>query len=240
MGGHRPLLLTWFYPVIDPSAKTFRNLNFAGLPPEFNNMYLSISASPNGDYLFVSRPTYEVSYLVNLKTHEIQQHTTVSWSAHGKFMFVDSQVLTLANNELRTVPEPPGLSEKYSVTSSWTRSWHPIKEVVASIFTDEQQEQTLVLFDVETLSYQTFSLPSEFYDAYSDSTKIIWNPKGDRMVLATADGSLWQLDYPNLQNLEQLTPLMPKVKDIFWSPDGTYISFVSDKDIYVVDTNINP
>jgi WD40 repeat protein len=151
-------------------------------------------------------------------------------------MFIDSQVLTLSSNEIRTIPKRLEPSKKYLVTSTW----HPSKEVISSISADEQKKQTLFLFDIENLSYQTFNLPSEFFESYSNATKIIWNPNGDRMVLVTADGSLWQLDYPNLQNLEQLTPPMLKVKDISWSPDGIYISFVSDKDIYIVDTNVSP
>ena len=186
--------------------------------------------------MWLTRPTYPTGYLVNIKTRDSQLHTSVSWSPHGKYMFIDSQILTLSNNELRTPPKRPGLTRKYDVTSSW----HPTKEVMASISADEQKKQTLFLFDVEALSYQMLNLPSEFYETYSNATKIIWNPNGDRMVLVTVDGSLWQLDYPNLQNLEELTLPMPKVKDIFWSPDGTYISFVSDKEIYIVDMNINP
>ena len=56
----------------------------------------------------------------------------------------------------------------------------------------------------------------------------------------TADGSLWQIDYPALENVEQLTLPMPAVKDVFWSPDGSYLAFVSDKDIYIVDAIRNP
>ena len=187
--------------------------------------------------MWLTRPTYPTGYLVNAsRLRDSQLHTSVGWSPHGKFMFINSQVLTLSNNELRVLPKRPEPSKKHPVSNAG----HPTKEVIASISADEQKKQALFLFDVENLSYQILNLPPEFYEAYSDATKIIWDPKGDRMVLVTVDGSLWQLDFPSLKNMEQLTPPMPKVKDIFWSPDGTYISFVSDKDIYIVDANINP
>lgn len=232
-----PIVSIGFIPIFDPSSQTFHKLtDFFGLPAEFNTQYVYISISPNGDYLWLTHATSQTGYLVNLKTREVELRTNVSWSAHGKFMFVDSQVITLSNNELRTLPKHPELSQKYSITTVW----HPIKEIYASVYADERKKQTLFLFDTETFLYKMFDLPSEFRETYSGATKIIWSPNGDRMALSTTDGSLWELDYPGLQNLEQLTPSMPTVKDILWSPDGAYLSFVSGKDIYIVDTKHNP
>jgi hypothetical protein len=231
-----PITTLGFIPLFDPSAQTFHNLiDFFGLPVELNDIYLAISISPNGDYMWLRLPLHETGYLVNLKTREVQPHTSVSWSAQSKFMFIDSQVLALSSNELRALPEPPGPHQKYPISGTS----HPTKEIIASIYADERAKQILYILDVETLLYQMVDLPSEFDEIYP-ATKIIWSPSGDRIALVTTDGSLWQLDYPNLQNLEQLTSPMPEVKDIFWSPDGTYISFVSDKDIYLVEAEVNP
>jgi hypothetical protein len=54
--------------------------------------------------------------------------------------------------------------------------------------------------------------------------------------MVAEDGSVWQVDYPLLENLEQLTSSLPDVSDLNWSPDGNSISFISGSDIYVVDT----
>jgi tricorn protease-like protein len=59
---------------------------------------------------------------------------------------------------------------------------------------------------------------------------------GDRMVFTATDGSLWKIDYPTLEALEQLTPALPNVTQVNWSPDGNSIAFISGSDIYIVDT----
>ena len=127
------------------------------------------------------------------------------------------------------MPTRPGL---------WRR--HPTKGVGASISSNEQQNQALFLLDVETLSYKEVTLSSEFQKDDSRVNQILWSPDGTHIALVTADGSLWQIDYPALENVEQLTLPMPAVKDVFWSPDSSYLAFVSDKDIYIVDAIRNP
>ena len=43
------------------------------------------------------------------------------------------------------------------------------------------------------------------------------------------------MDYPALENLEQLTPPMENQPSISWSPDGRYLSYAGGTDIYIVD-----
>jgi WD40 repeat protein len=235
-----PFVSLGFMPLFDPSAKTFRNLlEFVGIPTEFNNEYMSISISPNGDYMWLSRPFYEVGYLVDLKTLKPYAYTSYAeWSANGKFAIIGSQqVLSLSNKELQ--PLPVNLHPSHNNRFMYG-TWHPTKGVRASISINEQQDQTLLLLDVEALSYREVALPSEFHQDDSGTSQILWSPEGTHIALVTVDGSLWEIDYPTLENLEQLTPPMPAVKDVFWSPDGTYLAFVSDKDIYVVAANRKP
>jgi Tol biopolymer transport system component len=84
--------------------------------------------------------------------------------------------------------------------------------------------------DVRTLSVQKLSLPAAFREP-------VWSSEGNRIALVAEDGSLWQVDYPTLENLEQLTPTLPDVHAVNWSPDGDSIAFISGSDIYVVETN---
>ncbi|MBL0345510.1 hypothetical protein [Candidatus Villigracilis affinis] len=70
----------------------------------------------------------------------------------------------------------------------------------------------------------------------------IWSPTGSHIALLTENGSLWQIDYPSLENLEQLTPPVSNmnIESLIWSPDDTHLSFFIGTDIYIVDTNNNP
>ena len=232
-----PITTLGFIPLFDPAAKTYRNLiEYAGLPAKYNEIYVDISISPKGDYMTVDSPLFEQSYLVDLSTFRSQAYSgQFEWSANGKYGLIGGQDLTLftiASKKLSALPPAPHLNQRVSPVAD---AWHPSNGVRASITADLQNNQTLLFMDVDTLSYKEVALPSEFHDKYWGASQIIWSPKGDRIALATVDGSLWQMDYPKLGKLEQLTPPMAKMKDIRWSPDGAYLSFVSDKDIYIVD-----
>jgi Tol biopolymer transport system component len=48
------------------------------------------------------------------------------------------------------------------------------------------------------------------------------------------------VDYPKLEDLKQLTVPVGNVKDVSWSPDGQYLSFSSETDIYIVNVGSNP
>ena len=67
--------------------------------------------------------------------------------------------------------------------------------------------------------------------------KVVWSPTGEKLALVDEDGSLWQVGYPALENLEQLTPPLTNVTDVNWSHDGSSIGFISGSDIYIVEAN---
>jgi hypothetical protein len=48
------------------------------------------------------------------------------------------------------------------------------------------------------------------------------------------DGRLWWLADAAADRVEQLTPPLPEVRDVEWSPDGDKLAFVSGPDVYVV------
>jgi WD40 repeat protein len=231
-----------FLPVFDISARTFRNLGaLANLPDAFNNMpYTRMDISPNRDYMWVSpgsqSPTDPQLYLVNLKNLKSQLYHTSSatWSTNGQYAMLDSQVLTLSNKELRPLPSYP--SYRYSLGGEW----HPRKEIYASIkASEDRQTQTLFILNVENITLSQAALPPIFSSGFL-RPMIFWSPKGDQIALLAADNSIWQIDYPELKNIEMLTSPMPNSKDIMWSSDGAYLSLISGGDIYIVDTRGTP
>jgi hypothetical protein len=229
-----------FIPIFDIAARTFRDLGkLANVPDEFNDLpYVQPSISPKGDYLWLApglQPAIDPKgYLVDLKTFKSQLYPSGSleWSANGEYALVGSQVLTLATKELRPAPAYPESAKGIFVDDDWD----PAAGVLASLSVDKTlRHQTLCLLDLNALAYKVIALPPEFSgDEYRPA--IFWSPKGDRIALLAGDNSLWQIDYPSLQNLEQITPPLPAAKDVLWSPDGAYLSLVSGADIYVVDT----
>jgi hypothetical protein len=232
-----------FFPVFDISARTFRNLgSIANLPDEFNNMpYTQLSISPNRTYMWLSPGAQSAInpqiYLVNLKTLKSQLYhvSGAEWSANGKYAILDNQVLTLSDQIMRTLPALPD-SEK--LFFGVDKAWNPNQSARLSIYADKQQHMYLYLLDVDALTYWHMTLPSNFSGDHGAS--IIWSPKGDRFALEASDGSLWLMDYPKINDLSQITPPMANVKDIYWSPDGRYLSFIGGMNIYIVETVSNP
>jgi WD40 repeat protein len=227
-----------FIAIFDVKERTYHNFGaVAGLPDQFNSDYPYYSISPNRDYMFMFAPTFPQVYLIDLATFKSEPYDTelAEWSTNGKYALIGDQVLTLSDKTLRSLPAIPDF-EKFSY---WIiDAWHPTAGARLIIYADKQKHQFLYLLDIETLTYRHLALPSNFDD--SRDTSITWSPNGDRFVLAAADGSLWQMDYPKLENLQQLTPPIADVKDISWSPDGRYLSYVGGADIYIMDVESNP
>ncbi len=73
-------------------------------------------------------------------------------------------------------------------------------------------------------------------------SQAIWSPNGDYIILITEDKALWWINYPSLENMEQLTrPIADmNTESLLWSPNGKYLSFVGGTSIYVVDANKSP
>jgi hypothetical protein len=234
-----------FSAIFDIREKTYHNLGLvAGLPDAFNdNHYSRKSISPNGDYMYISlggqSPTNPQTYLVDLRTlkAKLYHDGVVEWSANGKYALVESQVLNLSTKTSRPLPARPDSQGQLN----WiAEAWHPIEGVRLSIYLDKQQHMVVNLLDVEKLTYRHLNLPFNFNITDNEYRRILWAPKGDRFVLKASDGSLWQMDYPKFENLEQLSAPIANVKDISWSPDGKYLSYLSGTDIYIVDTSKTP
>jgi WD40 repeat protein len=182
--------------------------------PDRQQMWVNCSPSDN--------------YLVDLATFTAtpypNNYQLAAWSSNSRFARLadwhanDTQYI-LSVQDMKIQPLPVQ-------ARTGTIFWHPSDSVLTYI---SAEKQTLVFLDASTMAVREFTLPQPFRD-------IIWKPNGEGLALLAEDGSLWQVDYPNLENLEPLTPALPEVRDLIWSPDGTSIAFVSGSEIYIVDT----
>jgi len=231
----------------DVSTKTFHYLSelisipMGNIGNEEENQCIYWFISPNGKnvWLVCSDNNYLVDF-ITLKFTKYPPHiiSDIQWSANGNFALIDDSlslnILSVNSKELKPLP-----------ADSQSSTWHPTDNILAYL---TNKGQTLSLLDARIMSVQKeAALPAAFQD-------IIWSPDGKHIALLARDSSLWQIDYPKLDNLEQLTPAMPKltgpvygikenmslIKNVTWSPDGTFLAFIGDLDIYIVDTQRNP
>ena len=215
-----------YLPMFDPASKKYYDVREkAGIPPDEGCPVTSIS--PNGMYVWLQ--CWSNSYLINLETFNSVTYPhygvdDIAWSKDGQFAWVKEsnsnirEVLAVSNGELKSL----NIKTPFDLPF-W---WHPSNHLLAYISEDKQK---IRLVNAENMSLQEADLPTTF-------SHIVWNPSGDHIALVAEDGSLWQVNYPNLDSLEQLTISLPNVQNVSWSPDGKSISFISNSKIYIVET----
>ena len=214
-----------FIPLYDPATNTTLNLNqLAGLPSDITCPDSSVS--PDREYVWVMCDGTD--YLIDLANFKFTDYPNYSqvgivWSADSKFAVIDN--FDLGNSNLSILAVTSKKLTPFPIYPINGPMWHTIDHTLAYL---TNQNQTLNILDVQDMSVKDYKLPSSF-------DNLIWSPDGNRIALVAKDGSLWQADYPNLENLEQLTQPM-SAGNIQWSPDGNFIAFISGSDIYIVDT----
>lgn len=225
----------------DLKKKAYRNLSaLAGLPylsevgvnpdPPYPCENGEPLATPGGRYVWVS--CQDGGHLIDMKTFKAKTYpyypeATLDWSADGNFAFLrysdgdpDPQILSAASNQLTPIP-----------TKARCSAWHPKQNVFVYLSDDRH---TLAIFDTRSMSPgRTIDLPIAFACP-------VWNASGNKLMMIRDDDTLWQIDYPALSHLEQLTSPIQGIKDLALSPDGTSIALVAGPDIYIVDTSRKP
>jgi hypothetical protein len=217
-----------FIPLFDIKARTLHNLNtLAGIPTEKYGPNCPMTfASPDGKSIWAT--CYSGDYLVDLSSLTSVEfpmsnsYDYPTWSADSQFAWMESEprlLLSVSSKTLSSLPVEPLYDSELL--------WHPTDPVLAYISKDAQN---LVMLNAETMFHQEIGLDTPFQE-------LAWSPTGDRAALLAKDGSLWQLDYPRLNKLEQLTMSSSAGSEVKWSPDGNSISFISGSNIYTVETN---
>lgn len=238
-----------FVPLFDPAARTYRNLNkLANIPVDDNypgepNCTRSY-AMPGGRYVWLECTLSD--YLVDLATFESKAFpayaiSAVSWSADGKYAWINGreansgefiQVLSTGQRQL---------TQMGGLTLISSPVWHTKDDILAYLTSDGL---TLSILDAGGMYTQKeASLPAAIQ-------QIVWSPDGKHLALLARDSSLWEIDYPNLDQLEQLTAAKPEwshqayqrnypeslIENLSWSPDGASLAFVGGGDVYIVNT----
>ena len=212
-------------PLIDPQAQAYVDLcDVAGLPgTSACAIGVFPSVAPDGEHVRVDR------YIVDLRTfvtYTIPSDFGFSgWSPDGQFAllaenwdpatgYAEYQLLSLADGNLYPVTETPGAAP----------AWGPLDKHLAFLAEDGD---TLVMLDVETWTTHRVLLSQPSVDVF-------WHPQGDGLAVLAQDGGLWWISDLTTDTTEPLTPPLPGVHDVRWSPDGSHLAFVSGTDVYVV------
>lgn len=233
--------------LFDPAAKTYRNLSvMTGITYQWQGEYDPYcnrpSAQNGGRFVWVD--CMDGGHLIDVATFHSRTYPPpadgpygggnystldTEWTADGNFVWFNQEggesILSGVTGELKPLPKDCHGFE-----------WHPKDNVLLCMSNDDQK---LVLLDAQTVSTKkAFALPAEFEE-------FTWNPDGKHIELIASDKSLWRLDYPRLEHLEQLTPPLPQLlgqnySNLVWSPDSSAIAFIREHDIYIVQLGSKP
>jgi len=149
---------------------------------------------------------------------------TPIWWNHQLVSLKEDQ-RTLAITNLKT-GEQTYLS--FSQPMFFRINWNPQKTQLA--FTSQTNRTPLVI-DLANWIIIEVKLPRPVQEPRQE---IVWSPQGTALAVLAEDGSLWWIPDPAVDRVEQLTPPLPNVRDVRWSPSGDQIAFVSEADIYIV------
>jgi hypothetical protein len=228
-----------YLPMFDPATKIFYDVReMAGIPEEFTSLYTPVS--PDGNYVWMEG--WNESYLVNLTTFESQHYTytnpysytDVDWSSDSNFTWfeiydtdtktTEAKILSISNMKLHPILVTPQSESEHL--------WHPTDNVVVYPAKDKN---ALMFLDASKMSFR--EIPFKDQASRYKISNLAWSPNGDKLIFITEDHILWQVDYPALENFEQIIASSSLIGRAQWSPDGKSIAFINGSDIYIVDTN---
>lgn len=220
-----------YLPMFDPATRTIFDVRrLAGISNDWT-CYQTI-ISHDGKYVWMVFGNG--SYLIDLLTFEARFYAGINylnprWSIDSQFIWIhdsDSTIfslLSISDKALIPLPVSPAPETEHV--------WHPTDKLVVYPARDKN---ALIFLDASTMSVQ--ELPFKDQNSRYKISDLAWNPNGDKLIFITEDHILWQVDYPSLENLEQIMASANTIGRAKWSPDGKSISFISGSDIYIVDT----
>ncbi len=180
--------------------------------------------------LFVTRSISATAYLISLNNFRTKIVPNdlgfINWSPNGNYLLLSSEIKdwSLHWGKYQLLAANEGVPFSISTGSIIAPTWSSDGKRLAYLSEDSSN---LVILNVATRATTQISFPQS-------STRIFWRPQGDGLAIQSSDGSLWYTPYPFTDRVEQLTPPLPKVEAVKWSPDGDRIAFVSEPDVYIV------
>lgn len=219
-------------PMFSPSEKRYYDIGEIAEIPDSVVSTSTSEVSPDGTYVWIKGYGDDGQYhgflvnLVNFKTVSFDNPGDYFvWSSDSKYILMSIHDWSSDTGSFNILPAIGNILTPSPIELTTIPVWHPNDSVLAFL---TEQNQMLTILNAKDISMNAQKLPSTF-------DNLIWSPDGSLIALVATDGSLWQVDYPKMENMEQLTEPMPNIRNVSWSPDGNSIAFVSGTDIYIVD-----
>jgi hypothetical protein len=222
-------------PLIDPVAQRYDDLRIlAGLGTDQQCGFPSIApsglhvAAGCGIAMGYMPPNPAATYLVDLSslvTHTVPvSYSVVGWSPEGQFLLITHGFDWATQRGRYALFSLQGDIIPIAEDEIVAPTWAPIGANLAFLRADGQ---AVITADLQHSTIFQVDLPSP-------TISVIWDRRGSQLVALAADGRLWWIPDPVVDYVEQLTPRLPSMRAVRWSPSGSHIAFVSGADIYVV------
>jgi len=223
-----------YLPMFNPAEKIIYDVRaMASISPDLTCYETNVS--PDGQYLWIR--CYAISYLINLSNFESTSYPgyeqgDIGWSNDSQFAWLTNynydtnennfEILSVVNKELKPFPVAP--------SSEWAIFWHPTDHVLVYSAKDKH---ALIFLDAAKIRYRELSFQNQ--DAQAEVSIQDWSPNEEKLIFITDKHTLWQVDYPSLENMQQIMTSSNTIRGAQWSPDGQSISFINGSDIYIVE-----
>ncbi|UYN89554.1 MAG: PD40 domain-containing protein [Anaerolineales bacterium] len=222
-------------PIFDPAEQNYISLIDEldiDLPP-----YCSALSSAGAAYLWIRCFTQErneisahtEAYVVALPSLAVTavagQPELLAWSANEAYA-VYTRNAGVAAAEVWLLNAASGENTRLLLQPSKSVAWHP-SQPSGVLYTT--RKAVLGVFNQDTGASRQIQL--DFAVEH-----VAWQPEGSAVAFIAADGSLWwladALDPATMP--QQLTPPLPDVHTLRWSPDGRRLAFVSGNELHVL------